>query len=64
MKLQTPATQNVENWSTTQSVVIHSKHSMVGINNNPGLVFTNILILRIVLFLEFSQNFIESWEIF
>ena len=29
-----------------------------------GLVFTNILILRIVLFLEFSKNFIELWEIF
>ena len=30
----------------------------------PGLVFTNILILRIYLLLEFSKNFVESWEIF
>ena len=29
-----------------------------------GPVFTNILILRIVLFLEFSLNFVASWEIF
>ena len=26
------------------------------------LVFTKILILKIVLFLDFSKNFVESWE--
>ena len=29
-----------------------------------GPVFTNILILRNFLFLEFSKNFVASWEIF
>ena len=29
-----------------------------------GLVFTNILIVRIHLFLEVSKNFVDSWKIF
>ena len=32
--------------------------------NKLGLVFTNIHILRIVLFLKFFLNIVESWEIF
>ena len=44
---------------------IENNHTIARIlENKPGLVFTNILILRIYLFLEFSKNFVESWEIF
>ena len=34
------------------------------ITRGTGPVFTNILILRIVLILELSYNLVASWEIF
>ena len=52
--------QNSKKYSNNKTIL----RIRILVNTAPGLVFTDILILRIVLFLEFSKNFVESWEIF